>query len=270
MTQNTQTIAVIIPCYNAADTLAEAVFSALRQNDVASIWIVNDASSDASEQVAEQLVKAFPEKINLLNMPKNSGAAMARNWAALHAKETLLAFLDADDVYEEHALSAAAAAFQFLPELAVVRLTLKPWGVPENFTTHPNFSRAWRSAEMTGAGNLVMLRSLFLAAGGFPNDDLFKKHGGEDAALGLALHDSVMVGTLFEHPGVMYRYREGSHCERLLNVHLFEKFPMNITAEDVAQADQVTAHIKNSLLSLRMTIRAEGGAVVPLHVQMSD
>ena len=46
-------------------------------------------------------------------MPKNSGVAKARNWGALQSSNEFIAFLDADDAYEQGALEVAAATFSF-------------------------------------------------------------------------------------------------------------------------------------------------------------
>lgn len=264
----TQPIAVIIPCYNAADTLHEAVTSALNQAAVSSIWIVDDVSSDNSVTVAQTLAARYPDKIKLLNMTHNSGAALARNWAALHVSESLIAFLDADDIYSSNALDVAAFSFKFIAELAAVRLALHPLGWADKYTAHPDFPRAWRGVEMTGAGNLIIRRSVFLAAGGFPTDELFKRHGGEDAALGLALHASVMVGTLFDQTGVHYRHKNGSHGERLLNTYLHDQAPEGITTLDINQANAVTERIKTTLTNLRPILAKEHHQAVPLMVEM--
>ena len=138
---STPHIAVIIPCYNAADTLAEAVHSALMQVAVSSIWIVDDQSTDHSRHIAEQLACQHPDKIRLLCMPIRSGASFARNWGALHVNEPHIAFLDADDVYERYALDAPAHAFRAMPELAAIHLAFHPLAWPEHYTAHEQYTQ---------------------------------------------------------------------------------------------------------------------------------
>ena len=265
---STPHIAVIIPCYNAADTLAEAVHSALMQVAVSSIWIIDDQSTDHSRHIAEQLACQHPDKIRLLCMPTRSGASLARNWGALHVNEPHIAFLDADDVYERYALDAPAHAFRAMPELAAIHLAFHPLAWPEHYTAHEQFAQAWWRIEMLGAGNLVIKRSIYLAAGGFPHDDLFKCFCCEDIAFNLALYnDSLTIGTLFDQPGVHYRHKTGSHGERMLNGLLYAQQPEHITAADVQAADAVTERIKQSLRDVRQMLgQGNDGKVVPLVV----
>ena len=266
---STPQIAVIIPCYNAAETLAESVHSALMQAAVNSIWVVNDGSTDHSQRIAQQLAQQHPEKIKHLDMPTRSGASLARNWAALHVSEPHIAFLDADDVYERYALDAPAHAFRAMPELAAIRLALHPLNWPEHYTGHEQFAQAWWRIEMLGAGNLIIKRNIYLAAGGFPHDELFKRFGGEDAAFNLALYnDSLTIGTLFDQPGVHYRHKKDSHGERMLNALLYAKHPEHITPADMQAADAVTNRIKHSLNDVRQTLgNGSDGKVVPLVVE---
>lgn len=260
-------VAVVMPCHNAAETVVEAVASALQQSAVSCIYIVDDASTDDSFGLLHNLASRYPSRIKVLQTPVKSGAAVARNWGVMHVNESIVAFLDADDVYRPHALDAAVMAFHCIPQLAMVRLPLHPWGVPEKYAAHEGFKRAWRSVEMTGAGNMVILKTVFLAAGGFPQDALFRRFGGEDAALGLALHDTVMVGTLFEDVGVLYRYKSGSHCQRLLNAHLFQHMPEGLLQNHLDEANAVTERIVQNLKRMSGVLAGSMGKVVPLLVE---
>jgi glycosyltransferase involved in cell wall biosynthesis len=95
-------ISVIIPCYNAEQTLARTLDSCIAQPEAAQILVVDDGSRDASPDIAAQYAQTHPQ-IELLRMPQNGGAARARNWGAMHALHPLLAFIDADDEYMPHA-----------------------------------------------------------------------------------------------------------------------------------------------------------------------
>lgn len=164
---------LIIPCYNAEATLERAVASALRQAEIARIWLVDDGSTDGTADLIRRLHARYPRIIGQ-TMPENGGAARARNWAALQSSADIIAFLDADDAYEDGALAAPLAVLQRYPEMALVRLKMRPTGLPEHYRLAEGFARAWQSLEMTGAGNTVFRRSAFLAAGGFPQHELFR------------------------------------------------------------------------------------------------
>lgn len=96
---------------------------------------------------------------------------------------------------------------------------------------------------MTGAGNTIFKRSFFLACGGFPQNELFKKFGGEDGALGIATTKITEVATLFNEPGVIYNCRESVPAKRLLDSILFEIRPENITDQDIQKANEITEEI---------------------------
>ncbi len=133
-------IDVIIPCYNAEQTLSRALQSILSQTYLGKIWLINDGSKDNTLALAQEWATQYPEKIVIESMPKNSGVAKARNWGALQSSNEFIAFLDADDAYEEGALEVAAATFHFQPDTSVVRLALKPIDLPARYAEHPNLS----------------------------------------------------------------------------------------------------------------------------------
>ena len=75
------TLDVIIPCYNAANTLRAASESALAQSVVQTVWLVDDASDDGTPDIMQELAAQYPQ-IRCEYLPSNGGAACARNWGA--------------------------------------------------------------------------------------------------------------------------------------------------------------------------------------------
>lgn len=260
-------IDVIIPCYNAEETLVRAVQSVLNQLELGTLWIVDDGSSDNTLALAKQLQSQVPDKIQVEQMPQNGGAAKARNWGALQSEAEFIAFLDADDAYENGALQVAAKIFEFKPETCLVRLALKPVNLEQRYTSHPNFELAWQYMQMTGAGNTVFRRSFFLACGGFPQHQLFRELGGEDGALGIATTQISSVATTFNDVGVLNYCREGMYAERLLNAILFNQQDPNITQEKVAQANQVTKQICQNINTLKTCLNSENVGIKPYHLE---
>lgn len=93
----TPRFSVIIPAFNAAETLARAIESVRTQSwPVHEIIVVDDGSTDATAEIARQ----FGEEVRLIQQP-NSGVSVARNSGAAAATSDWLAFLDADDWYTE-------------------------------------------------------------------------------------------------------------------------------------------------------------------------
>lgn len=257
-------IDVIIPCFNAEQTLQRAVQSALNQPELGTLWLVDDGSTDNTLAIAEQFARQVPNKIRVERMPKNGGAAKARNWAALQSQAEFIAFLDADDAYQPHALQVAEAIFAFSPDTALVRLALKPVGLDECYLTHANFDYAWQVMQMTGAGNTVFHRAFFLACGGFPQHDLFRQFGGEDGALGIATTKLGKVATAFDQPGVLNYCHPGMHSEHLLDAILFSKSRADVNAEHLAQADAVTDAICRQVSALKSRLNSENHGICPM------
>ena len=137
------------------------------------------------------------------------------------------------DAYEVSALLPAYTALSRFTYLSLVRLKLRPVGFPNRYLTHPDFNRAWQQLEMTVGGNTVFRRNTLLACGGFPQDEIFRTFGGEDAALGIALTRSSVVGTLFgeQDAAVRHTYRPNIHAERLLELALFGISDQKITTK---------------------------------------
>lgn len=100
----TTSVSVIMPCYNAAAYLRDAIESV--QNQTYEDWellIIDDGSIDDSCKIAQEYVNA-DKRIQLIKQP-NSGACFARNNGLEHAKGQYVKFLDADDVLDTQCLA---------------------------------------------------------------------------------------------------------------------------------------------------------------------
>lgn len=107
MSRKTTSISVIIPVYNAEPYLAEAIESVLRQNRKPhELILVDDGSPDNSMNVAEQYKKDV-----IILRQENKGAAAARNSGLRAATGSLIAFLDADDLWTDHHLQYLEGPF---------------------------------------------------------------------------------------------------------------------------------------------------------------
>lgn len=94
------TASIIIPAYNAAAFLAEAIESALAQTHAASqVIVVDDGSTDDTAAIAGN----FGDAVMLLRQ-SNSGVSTARNLGAAQTAAEWLLFLDADDRLRPDAL----------------------------------------------------------------------------------------------------------------------------------------------------------------------
>jgi glycosyltransferase involved in cell wall biosynthesis len=108
----TATVSVVIPAYNAAAFLAEAVRSALAQTlPPLEILVVDDGSTDETAAIA----RAFGGRVRCLSQ-ENQGLSGARNRGIREARGDLIALLDADDSWLSEKLAAQVEALAGCPK----------------------------------------------------------------------------------------------------------------------------------------------------------
>ena len=110
------TLTVVVIVYNDASRLPRAVRSVQRQTPLPQgaaleIVIVDDASTDDTQQVAERLVAADPDRVRYHRLPENSGGCSApRNAGIDVATGRYVMFLDSDDELPPAACAALVQA----------------------------------------------------------------------------------------------------------------------------------------------------------------
>lgn len=93
-------VSVIVPAYNAGDTLEKCIDSILAQTlDEIEIIIVNDGSIDGTYEIISEYERKYPDKIVGIHK-ENAGVSAARNDGLDAAKGTYIGFVDADDTIE--------------------------------------------------------------------------------------------------------------------------------------------------------------------------
>lgn len=92
-------ISIIMPAWNAAQTIGESIASVLAQDDEDwELLIVDDGSDDATAAIASAAASSN-SRIRLLSHQTSCGPAAARNTAIESARGRYIAFLDADDLW---------------------------------------------------------------------------------------------------------------------------------------------------------------------------
>ena len=105
-------VSIITPAYNAEEYIAETIESVLDQTYPKwEMLIVNDCSKDNTAEIV-QCYAAKDNRIKLINLKQNSGAAVARNTAIQNAKGRYIAFLDSDDLWKKEKLQKQLAFMQ--------------------------------------------------------------------------------------------------------------------------------------------------------------
>ncbi|WP_343554195.1 glycosyltransferase family 2 protein [Pantoea sp.] len=109
MTNHVGTIGIVMPMYNARNTVLRAVESIINQtyNDW-HLYLINDKSTDDSLAFVREHCQ--DARITILDNEVNQGAAETRNVGLRAAKEEIIAFLDSDDEWHVEKLAEQAAA----------------------------------------------------------------------------------------------------------------------------------------------------------------
>jgi glycosyltransferase involved in cell wall biosynthesis len=186
-------VTAIVPVYNGAATIAEAIDSALAQSyrDL-EVIVVNDGSTDATAEV----LRRYERRIRVIDR-KNGGIAAARNTGVAASQSEYLAFLDCDDIWAPAMVERAVAALDdnrdcvlAYTNCAVIdsdghdlRSALVGAGVDHAPTLDEMLSRLWPI--MPSA--VIMRRSIFDACGGFSEE--FRSYGFEDVIFWLRVRE---------------------------------------------------------------------------------
>jgi glycosyltransferase involved in cell wall biosynthesis len=107
-------VSIIIPCYNGAAYLEEALLSALAQSyPEVEVLVVDDGSTDTSPEIAQR----FP--VRYIRQP-NRGLSGARNRGIQECNGAYVVFLDADDRLKPRAIESGFRAIERHPDCAFV------------------------------------------------------------------------------------------------------------------------------------------------------
>jgi glycosyltransferase involved in cell wall biosynthesis len=116
--ENTPSVSVVIPAYNAARYIGQALDSLHAQSLTDyEVIVVNDGSTDRDE--LEQVLRSHPLSIIYLTQP-NRGVSAARNAAINVARGKFYAQLDADDQWTPDYLAVQLGILSANPEAALV------------------------------------------------------------------------------------------------------------------------------------------------------
>lgn len=119
----TPLVSVIIPTFNRANYLPDAVDSILNQGiENIEIIVVDDGSTDHTQQA---LSKYGPEVKYLYQ--KNQGPGPARNYGLRTATGTYIGFLDSDDLWHRYKLKSELSFFEKDPSLEAIVSDAEFW-----------------------------------------------------------------------------------------------------------------------------------------------
>lgn len=113
-------VSVLVPSYNCAHYLPQALDSALGQTFTDfEILVIDDGSTDNTRAVVEEYRKRHPDKIRYIHQ-ENQGLACARNAGLRNARGEYIALLDADDQWLPERLEAGVRAIEIDNRIGLV------------------------------------------------------------------------------------------------------------------------------------------------------
>ena len=107
-------VSIVVPMHNAKQYIEDTIKSVLEQTyENWELILVDDCSTDETCETVKQFVESLPfmvkERIHVLPLESNAGAAGARNAGTKTAKGRYLCFLDADDLWNKDKLEKQIA-----------------------------------------------------------------------------------------------------------------------------------------------------------------
>lgn len=105
MPNNQPVVSIIMPSFNAAQTISESIESVIAQTFTGwELLIVDDQSTDSTWSILSRYAELYPN-IHAYKNSENGGAGVSRNRAIELARGRFIAFLDSDDLWEPNKLT---------------------------------------------------------------------------------------------------------------------------------------------------------------------
>jgi glycosyltransferase involved in cell wall biosynthesis len=194
MLADTPALSVVIPAFNAAWCVAEAIDSvALQPRDDLELIVVDDGSTDDTARVVERRLGEHSFRAARIIRQENRRLGGARNTGIRAATADLVAFLDADDVWYPDKVARVLDAFRAAPD--EVGLVCHDEAVTRNGTkvrvnrygpaAADMYTRLLFGGNCLSPSAVTVRRRLLLEAGGFSEDPRF--HSIEDYDLWMRL-----------------------------------------------------------------------------------
>ncbi len=230
--------AVIIPAYNAAAYLEQAIASALGQTTPVTLLVVDDGSTDATPEICAK----YGSALRLLRQ-SNQGVSVARNAGAAASEAEWLLFLDADDRLLRDAVerlllrareSSSGVCYGqtvYFDEVTGARRT-HGHGASEGPPPAGAHGSFWKSA-ITTPGAALIRRSLFAEVGGF--DPAVNSLADRD----FWLKAGVLAPFAFVNAPVIEKREHGDNMSGNLNRALFQAAVVQLGFLDWCAARQI-------------------------------
>jgi glycosyltransferase involved in cell wall biosynthesis len=203
-------VSIIVPCYNQAQYLDEALNSVLQQTYTS--WeciIVNDGSTDDTEAIA----KTWANKKNGYSYVtiKNKGLSNARNVGIKKARGKYILPLDADDIIDANYIEKAIEQFDKNTKLKIVYCKAKKFGV---------INKEWElkpfSLKELAKTNMIFCSALF-------KKEDWEEVGGYDSNMLYGFEDWEFWINILKRGGEVYQIPEYLFFYRIKETSMFKE-----------------------------------------------
>ncbi|XZN96694.1 MAG: FkbM family methyltransferase [Microcoleus sp.] len=196
-------VSVVIPCYNHATLLREAVESVVSQTY--RNWeciIVNDGSSDDTSNFANYLIQLYPQtSIRLIDKP-NTGPADSRNVGVQQSSGKLILFLDADDKLHPKFIEECVEILLAKPQVGFVYTDVQHFGANCDLVIHGDFDANRFLRENQAPATSLFRREIYEQVGGLKK---VMKLGCEDWEFWVSAYEKGWLGDRLPKPYLYYR-----------------------------------------------------------------
>lgn len=163
-------ISVIVPVYNGSQHLGQCLDALITANHPSyEIILVDDASTDQSLKIGQK------KGVNVIQLTRQSGPAIARNRGVQNAKGDIILFVDSDVVIQQCTLTRIVECFRNHPHIAAV------FGSYDDIPRENNFFSQYKNLHHHFVHqNSSTEANTFWAGCGAIQSDVFREIGGFD------------------------------------------------------------------------------------------
>ena len=244
-------VSVIIPCYNQAQFVEEAILSALHQTyQNIEIVCINDGSTDNSSEVIQKLAQKY-RQIVFFDEKENKGVIESRNIAINAASGEYILPLDADDTIEPEYIEEAVKVLDNNTDIGIVYSKARLFGIKNKEWKLPDYSKSNILYENSIFVSALFRKKDFINLGGYKD---YMKDGYEDWDLWLSfIENGFQVHRINK---ILFNYRKYNSSSRteqidrakMINIYKnIVKNHIKLYMEDESFAANVFLTTKNKL-----------------------
>ena len=217
--KNENLVSVILPSFNRAWALKDAVDSVLSQDHPhIELIVIDDGSTDHTQELLEE----YKNELIVLTQ-ENSGVSTARNAGIKNSRGAFVALLDSDDTWDKRKISCQVAFFKRHPE-ALICQTEEIW-IRNGKRVNPKVKHKKPSGMIFDPSlklclvspSAVMMRRQLFELKGYFNEEFIVC---EDYDLWLRVSSTLPI-FLIDEP---YTIKRGGHKDQLSSFHSQDKF----------------------------------------------